>query len=117
MTSKEAKLQLIKEYGKTCFLGGIITPQNQLTVHHIKPVRQGGRTELPNLTLLARVEHDQFNYIETTNRYYGEELNLAFLELKRYYDLLKLKEEIKKLKLLKEYLLQITDYDYKKLIK
>ena len=75
MKNKEAKIILIKDYGKICFLGGNVTKYNYLTVHHLKPIRAGGKTILANLALLTRLQHDKFNTIEHDNRKKAKEIN------------------------------------------
>lgn len=81
MTNKEAKLILIRDYGKICMLGGVINKRNIITIHHLKPLCCGGRAILVNLALLGRLEHDMFNEIERENKRKAKEIN----DYLRYY--------------------------------
>ena len=82
MKNKEAKQEMIYEYGRICFLGGTISKKNPLTIHHLKPVRAGGKTILINLALLGNLQHQAFNIIENNNKKQAEELNDGFREFK-----------------------------------
>lgn len=81
------------EFGKMCFLQGIIhKKKNPLTYHHIVPKRQGGKGSIENGALLCRIEHDMFNIIESANPKKAEDLNDGFQEFKRQRDLRTLKQ-------------------------
>lgn len=82
------KDQLIKSYGYICFLGGNISKKNILTVHELVPRRNGGRRTFYNSVLLARLQHDMFNRIETYNKFIADELNDGFIEYKSTKDYL-----------------------------
>lgn len=86
MQSKEAKQILIVEHGNLCFLGGTISKKNPLTVHHLVPLRDGGKTILINLALLCRLEHDMFNTIELYRPIRGKEFNDYFRYFKLTHD-------------------------------
>lgn len=76
---------LVYYYGPTCWLGGQVTEENYLTLHHIKPVRDGGRTTLENGALLSRQKHIEFNMLERAYPEYAEEINNYFLEYRGQY--------------------------------
>ena len=67
---------LVYYYGPTCWLGGQVTEENYLTLHHIKPVRDGGRTTLENGALLSRQKHIEFNMLERAYPEYAEKINI-----------------------------------------
>ena len=76
---------LVYYYGPKCLLGGQVTKDNYLTLHHIKPVRDGGRTTLENGALLSVRKHAEFNVLESMYPEYGEEINNYFLEYRGNY--------------------------------
>lgn len=86
MTNKEAKLILIRDYGKICMLGGNISKRNIITAHHLIPKRLGGKTILVNLALLGRLEHDMFNEIERENKKKTKEINEYLKYYKKFRD-------------------------------
>lgn len=92
MDSKEARAQLICEHGEICFLGGEISKKNRLTVHHIIPVRMGGRMILENLAPLCRLEHDMFNVVENHYPIRAAEVNDYFYYFSETHDLEALKQ-------------------------
>lgn len=69
---------LIYYYGEKCWLFGKITKENYLTLHHIKPVRDGGKTTLENGALLTVEKHMQFNLLEENYPELAEEINCYF---------------------------------------
>lgn len=86
MKNKEAKIKLIKDYGAICMAGDKPTVTNYLTVHHLVPVRNGGRTILVNLALLSRLSHDKFNVIERYKPKTADEINGELRYYKAYRD-------------------------------
>ena len=82
MSDKLGKIRMLKIYGTTCFLGGIVLDKkNPLTVHHIIPKREHGKNDVDNYALLCRLEHDMFNVIENASKEDAQYLNDGF---KRY---------------------------------
>lgn len=80
MKNKEVREELISIYGKQCFLNGVIIPKNPLTLHHLghrKP------TNIDNGSLLCRLEHTMFHFIEDHNRNLGQWLEDGFIEYKQ----------------------------------
>lgn len=92
-------LQLVKEHGYTCFLGGKISKKNPLTVHHMVPIRLGGRNVLANLALLCRLEHDMFNVVERFKPNKGDEFNDYF----RYF---KITNDLEALEQMRDYIIE-----------
>ena len=72
-------------YGERCWLGGIVSKDNPLTLHHIKPVREGGKTTIDNGALLSLSMHIRFNILESHYPEYAEEINGYFVEYKGEY--------------------------------
>lgn len=68
--NKIIRLELIKIYGKICFLGEPLTKENYITLHHIIAERNKGKTNIENGALLSLFMHQDFNFIE--NWYYNE---------------------------------------------
>ena len=85
MKNSYVRDMLVYYYGPKCWLGGQVTKDNYLTLHHIKPVRDGGRTTLENGALLSRQKHAEFNVLEEMYPEYGEEINNYFLEYRGQY--------------------------------
>jgi hypothetical protein len=86
MSNKRYKTTLIKNYGAICMAGDTPTKANYLTVHHLVPVRNGGRTILVNLALLSRLSHDKFNVIEIYKPRTAKEINDELRHYKAYRD-------------------------------
>ena len=80
-SNKTVRNKLINLYGCKCFLGDIPTDSNYLTLHHIKPVREGRITSVENGALLTRQMHWLFNSIEQLDRSTAEHIN----EFLKYY--------------------------------
>lgn len=67
---------------------------NDLTFHHIKEVRNGGKRELSNGAILVRSAHDYLNFLDRYYHEYYKYLNELFKELnmtmmpptEEYYD-------------------------------
>ena len=70
---------MIYYYGEKCWLGGVVSSSNPLTYHHIKPVREGGRTTMENGALLSLRMHELFNILESQNQELADEINSYFL--------------------------------------
>ena len=68
--NKIIRLELIKIYGKICFLGEPLTKENYITLHHIIAERNKGKTNIENGALLSRLMHQNLHFIE--NWYYSE---------------------------------------------
>lgn len=68
--NKIIRLELIKIYGKICFLGEPLTKENYITLHHIIAERNKGKTNIENGALLSCLMHQNLHFIE--NWYYGE---------------------------------------------
>ena len=75
MQNKTLRRLLIQEYGKACWLKGIIQPGNPLTLHHIVPVRDGGKTIFENGALITLERHEMFNVSELYFPDFAEEIN------------------------------------------
>lgn len=73
---------LIKIYGRTCFLGGIETPKNKLTVHEIIAIKDGGRRTFDNCALICRLEHDILNKILIWDKFFASKINESFKQYK-----------------------------------
>lgn len=86
MSNKPGKIRMLKIYGTTCFLNGVVLDKNPLTVHHIVPKREHGKDDISNYALLCRLEHDMFNVIEMNNKKDAEYLNNGFKRYKETKD-------------------------------
>ena len=64
MKNKQIKKLLISKYGMECMAGTPITLRNILTVHHIVPVREGGKTTLENCVNFGHLYHSGVHVIE-----------------------------------------------------
>lgn len=76
---------LIYNYGATCWLKGVISKDNPLTLHHIIPVRFGGQTTIENGALLTLERHQLFNTLEIYRPNEAEEVNFLLKEYKGQY--------------------------------
>ena len=68
--NKIIRLELIKIYGKICFLGEPLTKENYITLHHILKKQYKGATTIDNGALLSLFMHQDLHFIE--NWYYNE---------------------------------------------
>jgi len=82
------KKQLDMQTGHICALGGKISSHNSLTVHHIEPVREGGKYILPNIIYLGRLQHDMHNIIECKQYKIAREMKDYFYYFKESRDML-----------------------------
>ncbi len=90
--------KMIEIYGYNCWMNGIITKNNKLTIHHIVPIRVKRIKNISNFALLTNNSHALFNYIELNYEKYGLYLTELFTELnhsncpptKEYVDEIKL---------------------------
>ena len=64
MDNRRMKSILIYKTGAKCWLGYKLHKDNNLTVHHIKPRRKGGKTHFENCALLSEWAHEDFNILE-----------------------------------------------------
>lgn len=85
MKNRSVKRSLVREYGKHCWLKGMIIPGNPLTFHHIKPLREGGETTIENGALLTAERHAMFNVTEINFPEYAEEINYYFKKYRGKY--------------------------------
>lgn len=83
---------LREELGGFCYLGGIITIKNPLTIHEIIPKRNGGKRIYINCALLCRLEHDIHNIIEIQKPIFGNELAYYYHYIRDSRDLLAIKQ-------------------------
>ena len=90
---KNSKIRelLIVKYN-ICFLGGTVCNQNPYTLHHIIPVRDGGKTSEQNGALLCRLQHDMLNEIEIEYIKKAKEINEYFTYFKESKDINALKD-------------------------
>jgi hypothetical protein len=86
MSNKYIREQLINMYGETCFLGGKPSAANPLTLHHIKPVCNGGVDTVKNGALLTESMHWLFNMIESCDPDVAEHINKYFQYYKNTRD-------------------------------
>lgn len=81
----ELKRDMLLIYGVICW-GDMFWEEdhkNILTMHHIKPKREGGKLIWRNTALLSLYFHQLFNQIERVDRKLAEELNDLFIELNK----------------------------------
>lgn len=98
-SNKKAKEELIRHYGAECFIDklklrkdekpkrykskGQIKRMKQLTYHHIKMKKDGGKATRENGALLSAENHAWFHQQSEQNQ---AQMNEMFQELKRQYD-------------------------------
>ena len=96
MNNKQAKEKLIKLYGAECFIDKLhlrvddkprrykgkaqMKRMKQLTYHHIKEKRNGGKATIENGAILSVENHEWFN---KQSKEVQEELNKKFQEYKK----------------------------------
>lgn len=81
MNNKTIRLQLINIYGNICFLNGVLSKTNYITLHHITKYCITKDTSVENGALLSRFMHENLHFIEN---YYNNEYNYINDYL-RYY--------------------------------
>lgn len=84
--------RLREQLGGFCYLGGIITIKNPLTIHEIIPKRHGGKRIYINCALLCRLEHDIHNIIEIQKPIFGNELAYYYHYIRDSRDLVTIKQ-------------------------
>lgn len=98
-SNKKAKEELIRRYGAECFIEklklkkdvkpkrykgkGQMKRMKQLTYHHIKMKKDGGKATLENGALLSAENHAWFHQQSTQDQ---AQMNEIFQEYKRQYD-------------------------------
>ena len=76
------RCELTTVYGKIDIFGYKPNKKYKLTVHHIKPVREGGKTTLENTCLLREDIHIRFNFLESIDPENGDYINDTIKKLK-----------------------------------
>ena len=107
---EQLKDVLVTKEGKICGLGELITNYNYYSAHHIKAVRNGGKTTPSNIIPLSFISHNQFNYIEHHSERMAQDINDGFIELKQTKNGL----IIAQLKIIKDDLLKKYGYENRK---
>lgn len=87
---KALKDELIAQYGNICFLGGILSFQNNLTCHHIIKQEQDESLlyDIDNLALIARLEHEIIHLLERVRPRVYKESNDYLRYFKEHNDML-----------------------------
>lgn len=57
MKNKTIRIKNIEIYGKICMAGYVLCKENPLTLHHITPKSEGGRTTLENSSNISNLAH------------------------------------------------------------
>lgn len=83
--NKQIRNLLIYNHGHACWLNGKLTKKNPLTLHHIKPIKKGGKTTIDNGALLSKSMHERFNQLERHNPQLAKEINKYLKEYKGDY--------------------------------
>ena len=80
---KRLRTEMIQVYGMNCWLDEewIYRRNNLLTLHHIKELRNGGKTCWNNSALLSKTSHIYLNYLDREYHKIYNELNGAFKDL------------------------------------
>jgi hypothetical protein len=107
---EQLKDVLITDKGKICALGEAITKINYYSAHHIKAVRNYGKTTPSNIIPLSFTSHNQFNFIERCSEKMAKDINDGFIELKQTKNGL----IIAQLKIVKDDLLKKYGYENRK---
>ena len=71
----EVKYKLIKTYGKTCMMGGIVNKKNMIIYHHMDKKEHGGKYTLENGVLLSNDMHVILHIFEMKLPFLVEKLN------------------------------------------
>ena len=84
---KRLRQEMIQVYGMNCWLdeNWVWARNNILTLHHIKELRNNGKTCWNNSALLSRKSHIYLNYLDREYYKIYKELNGAFKELNKTY--------------------------------
>lgn len=85
MSNAYIRMMLIDLYGESCWLKGEISKRNPLTLHHIVPVRFGGKTTVDNGALITIERHQLFNLFECKQSELAEEVNYYLHEYHGLY--------------------------------
>ena len=85
MSNSYIREMLIDMYGESCWLKGAVSKKNPLTLHHIVPVRFGGKTTIDNGALLTVERHQLFNLLENIEPMLADEVNYYLHEYHGLY--------------------------------
>ena len=101
MKASKIRLVLQKNHKYIGYCGGVQTKKDRYTIHHIVPVRNGGKITLfkgilLNCAVMTRRNHDKFNLIENEFPLIAEYMNDGFesFNQKTDYSIIKDNKEI-----------------------
>lgn len=74
MRNKDIRIENIKIYGDICMAGYDISKQNPITMHHIIPISQGGKTTLRNGSNVSNLAHTGVHVVSDDNYVKAKEI-------------------------------------------
>ena len=86
MKNKDIRVKNIKIYGKICMAGYVLSKQNPLTMHHIIPLSEGGKTTLENGSNVSNLAHTGIHIVSYDDYVKAREIIDYLLYYKEFKD-------------------------------
>lgn len=86
MKNKDIRVKNIKIYGKICMAGYVLSKQNPLTMHHILPLCEGGKTTLENGSNVSNLAHTGIHIVSYDDYVKAREIIDYLLYYKEFKD-------------------------------
>lgn len=86
MRNKDIRVKNIKTYGKICMAGYVLSKQNPLTMHHIIPLSEGGKTTLENGSNVSNLAHTGIHIVSYDDYVKAREIIDYLLYYKEFKD-------------------------------
>ena len=86
MKNKDIRVKNIKIYGKICMAGYVLSKQNPLTMHHIIPLSEGGKTNFENGSNISNLAHTGIHIVSYDDYVKAREIIDYLLYYKEFKD-------------------------------
>ena len=86
MKNKDIRVNNIKIYGNICMAGYVLSKQNPLTMHHIIPLSEGGKTTLENGSNVSNLAHTGIHIVSYDDYVKAREIIDYLLYYKEFKD-------------------------------
>lgn len=86
MRNKDIRVKNIKLYGNICMAGYVLSKQNPLTMHHIIPLSEGGKTTFENGSNISNLAHTGIHIVSYDDYVKAREIIDYLLYYKEFKD-------------------------------
>lgn len=86
MRNKDIRVKNIKLYGNICMTGYVLSKQNPLTMHHIIPLSEGGKTTFENGSNISNLAHTGIHIVSYDDYVKAREIIDYLLYYKEFKD-------------------------------